>query len=134
MKSLKIALWLAAIGCLAAVPFIALPWSVLEKIILWFGVGPISDNQLVMYFLRVSCGVYGLIGIFFIILAKNPLAYGPMLNFGAYGLIIFGLLSLIVGVGLDISPKVYTGDFLSGLILGIVIIVFSSRAKRALEK
>ena len=122
---------MAAAGCLIAVPFIVLPWSVVEKVALWFGAGPLPDDPLVMYLLRASCGVYGLIGIFFIILAQNPLNYGPMLNVGAYGMIIFGLLSLIVGVGLDVSPKVYAGDFLSGLMLGIAVIVFSSKAKNA---
>jgi len=87
-----------------------------------------------MYLFRVSCGVYGLIGIFFIMLAKDPLNYGPMLYVGAYGLIIFGLLSLIVGGNLEITPKVYTGDFLTGSIFGVAIIVLSSKAKKALNK
>lgn len=134
MKSLKIAIWITAIGCLTAVPFIVLPWAVIEKFIMWFGIEPIPSDPLVMYLLRVSCGVYGLIGVYFIILARNPLNYGPMLNLGAYGLILFGLLSFFVGVSLEISSKVYTGDFLSGLILGIVIIVLSYNARRPLNK
>ena len=134
MKSLKVTLWIAAMGCLAAVPFSVLPWSVLEKIVMGFGVGPIPNDPLVMYFLRVSCGVYGFIGIYFIILAKNPMNYGPMTAFSAYGLVIFGMLSLSAGVFLELSPKVYIGDSLSGLILGIAIIVFSSKAKRDLKK
>lgn len=132
MKSLKVALWVAAIGCLTAVPFIVLPWHVLNKIVLWFGFEPIPNDQLVMYILRVSCGIYGLIGVYFIILARNPLGCGPMLDLGAYGLAIFGLLSLVIGLSLEISPRVFAGDALSGLILGIVIIVLSSKAKRTL--
>ncbi len=132
MKSLKVALWVAAIGCLIAVPFIVLPWSVVDKIALLFGIEQIPNDPLVMYILRVSCGVYGLIGVYFIILARNPLGCGPMLDLGAYGLTIFGLLSLITGLSLEISPKVFTGDSLSGLILGIIIIVLSSKAKRTL--
>lgn len=132
MKSLKVVLWVAAIGCLTAVPFIVLPWSVVDKIVLLFGIEPIPNDPLVMYILRVSCGVYGLIGVYFIILARNPLGCGPMLDLGAYGLTIFGLSSLIIGLSLEISPRVFTGDSLSGLILGIVIIVLSSKAKRTL--
>jgi hypothetical protein len=134
MKSLKITLWIAALGCLTAFPFIALPWFVIEKIISWLGINSISNDPLIIYTLRVSCGVYGLIGIYFIILAKNPLKYGPMLNLGAFGLIIFGLLSLIVGMVLDISPIVYAGDSLSGLILGIAVLIFSSKAKSTINR
>ena len=132
MKSLKVTLWIAAIGCLIAVPFIALPWSVLEKMVLWFGVSPIPNDPLVMYLLKVSCGVYGLIGVYFIILARDPLGCGPMLDLGAYGLAIFGLLSLIIGLSLQLPPRLFAGDALSGLILGIVLIMLSSKAKRNL--
>ena len=44
MKSLKAALWVAAIGCLTAVPFIALPWSVVDKIALLFGIELIPND------------------------------------------------------------------------------------------
>jgi len=131
MKSLKLALWIAAIGCLVAVPFIVLPWSIVENIIRWFGIEPLPYVPAVMYLFRIVCGLVGLIGIYFIILARNPLGYGPMLKLGAYGLIIFGLLSLILGVTLEMPPKVYIGDALSGLILGIVIIILSFRVQES---
>ena len=131
MKSLKIALWLTAIGCLTAVPFIVLPWAVVENFMVWFGVEPIPNTPLIMYIFRIACGLIGLIGIYFILLARNPLSYGPMLDLGAYGLIFFGLLSLIIGLSIDISPRVYIGDAVSGLILGVIISILSSRAKRA---
>ena len=134
MKNLKITLWVTGIGCLVAVPFMVLPWSVLERIVLWFGVEPIPRNPLVEYLLRVSCGVYGLIGVYFMILAKDPLKYGPLLSLGAYGLIIFSLLSLFAGVSLDLSPKIYVGDFLSGFILGCVIITLSSKVRKELRE
>lgn len=133
MKGLKIALWVTAIGCLTAVPFIVLPWTAVESFILWFGIDPIPDAPVVMYLFRVICGIAGLIGVYFILLARSPLAYGPMLDLGAYGLIVFGLLSLIVGLSIGISPKVYIGDASSGLILGIIIAVLSAKAKKTLR-
>jgi hypothetical protein len=134
MKSLKIALWVVAIGCLISVPFIVLPWSLIERIILWFGVDPMPNAPLAVYLFRVVCGVFGLIGIYFVILARNPLRYGPMLDLAAFGLILFGLLSLFVGVSLQMSPKVYIGDALSGLILGIAITLLSFKAKKTLSR
>ncbi len=133
MKTLKIALWVTAVGCLTAVPFIVLPWTVVGNIMLWFGIEPIPNTPIVMYIFRIACGIIGLIGVYFIILARDPLNYGPMLNLGAYGLVIFGLLSLIVGFNMEISPLVYVGDALSGLILGIIIVIFSSRVQKSLN-
>ena len=88
---------------------------------------------IVIYIFRVVCGVIGLIGVYFIILARNPLNYGPMLDLGAYGLILFGLLALILGLKIGMPPIAYIGDALSGLILGIIIAIFSSKAKRELK-
>jgi len=133
MKGLKIALWVAAVGCLAAVPFVVFPWTVLEAFTRWFGIEPLPDTPVVMYLFRVVCGIFGLIGIFFILLARNPLMYGPMLDLGAYGLIVFGLLALIVGASLGMPCTVFAGDALSGLILGIIIVILASRAKKELS-
>ncbi len=133
MKSLKIALWIAAIGCLSYVQFIALPWFLIESIALGFGLDPVPNVPVAMYFFRVACGMFGLMGIYFIILARNPLSYGPMLDLGAYGLIVFGLLSFIVGFRIGIPPIVYIGEALFGVILGTIITILSSKAKRALN-
>lgn len=133
MTSLKVALWVTALGCLSAVPFIFLPWAALESIGSWFGIESLPDTPIAVYFFKVAFGVFGLIGVFFIILAKNPLKYGPMLNLGAFGLILFALLALILGFSLGLPPIMYIGDGLSGLVLGIVILIFSSRPKQALK-
>lgn len=130
MRSLKIALWICALGCLTAVPFIVLPWGAIKGIMVWYGLEPVPDIPVVMYFIRITCGVFGLIGIYFIILARNPLDYGPMLNLGAYGLIVFGLLCLILGLSMKISLTVFLGDALFGITLGIVIVFLASRAQR----
>ncbi len=133
MNRLKIALWVTAIGCLTAVPLIFLPWTAVESISLWFGIESLPDAPIAVYFFKVVFGVFGLIGGFFIILARNPLKYGPMLNLGTFGLILFGLLTLIIGFSLGLPPIVYLGDGLSGLVLGISILFFSSKLKQALK-
>lgn len=130
MKSLKIALWISALGCLTAVPFIVLPWEIIKDIMVWFGLKPIPDIPAVIYFIRISCGVFGLIGIFFIMLARNPLDYGPMLNLGAYGLIVFGFMGLVLGLNLKISPIVFWGDAIAGIVLGVVIAILSAKTKK----
>jgi hypothetical protein len=130
MKSLKVALWITAIGFLTTVPFIFLPWSVLDAITSFTGHDPIPDIPVVIYLTKICCVIAGFIGIFFIILARNPLGYGPMVYLGAYGLIVLGLLELILGLTIDISPIVYIGDAFFALILGIIILVLSLKCKK----
>ncbi|MBL7177639.1 MAG: hypothetical protein ISS66_17595 [Desulfobacteraceae bacterium] len=128
--SLKVVLWITGIGCLTAVPFIFLPWSVIKAMASFFGHDPIPDVPVLIYFTKVLCGAGGFIGIFFIILARNPLGYGPMLYLGAYGLIVLGLLELVLGIIIDVSPIVYIGDVSFALILGIIILAFSLKLTR----
>lgn len=126
-------LWLTAIGCLAAVPFLFLPWTTVESIGSNFGLEAFPNSPIAIYYFKIAFGVFGLIGIFFIILARNPFGYGPMLHLGAYGLILFGLSALILGNTLEIPSIVYLGDGLSGLILGTAILFFASKAKQTQE-
>ena len=133
MKSLKFVLWVTAFGCLTAVPFIFLPWSVVESIASWFGIESLPSSAIAVYFFKVVFCVFGLIGVFFVILARNPLEYGPMLNLGAFGLISFGLLALVIGLFTGLPPIVYLGDGLPGLVLGGAILIFSSKPKQALK-
>lgn len=130
MRMLKISLWITAIGCLIAVPFIFVPWSVIADMGSCFGVEPLPDAPFVVYLFRVICGIFGLIGVFFVLLALDPLKYGPMLNLGAYGLILFGLLAMITGTSIGLTPVVYLGDGVSGLILGSAILLFAAKARQ----
>lgn len=131
MKTLKVVLWIAAIGCFTAVPFVFLPWTVAESIAARFGIESLPSTPISVYFFKVVLGVVGLIGVFFVILARNPLKYGPMLSLAAFGLVLFGVLALILGLSLKLPPIVYIGDALSGLVLGIAVLILSSRAKQA---
>jgi asparagine N-glycosylation enzyme membrane subunit Stt3 len=130
MKSLKISLWVTGLGCLAAVPFIFIPWSYIGIITSWFNIEPLPNAPIVIYFYKTVFAVFGLIGIFFIILALDPFGYGIMLDLGAYGLMLFGVLTLILGLTLTIPIIVYLGDSLSGLFLGIIIKILSSKQRQ----
>jgi hypothetical protein len=72
MNALKIALWIIGIGCLTAVLFLFLPWAVVESMVSWSGVELLPDTPILIYFYKVIFGVFGLIGVFFLILSRNP--------------------------------------------------------------
>jgi hypothetical protein len=134
MKSLKIILWICGIGCLTTIPLIVFPWNMVEKLYRWFGQEPIPAVPAAMYLFRITNGLVGLIGVFFIMLARNPLRFGPMLSLSSYGLIFFGLLALVSGLTAGMSPVIYLGDGLFGLAFGVVILILSSKAQRTLNE
>lgn len=130
MNNLKIILWICGIGCLTAFPFIVLPWALIENLYRWFGQEPVPGVPPAMYLFRITCGVVGLVGIYFIILARNPSTYLLLIKFSAFGLMAYGLLCVIVGLIVGMFPVIFLGDGLFGIILGVVIVILSAKAQK----
>lgn len=114
MKGLKIILWICAISCLLGFVFAALPWRATAALFHLFGVPPPTAEPIIVYLYRLCLAMFGMIGIFFTILARNPLKYGAMLLLAAYGLLCYGVFCLVGG---------YDMDFQSGHITAMLSLV-----------
>jgi len=130
MKCLKCALWVCAVGFLAAVPFVFLPWGMINQGLLWFGVDPLPFAPIVVYLLRSSCVAFGLIGVFFVFLARDPVRYLPLVFLSAWGLGFMGVTCVAVGSSLSLPLFVYLGDASFGFIFGALIGVLAFRLRR----
>ncbi len=128
MKGLKIILWILAISFMAGFVVIFIPWSVIEWIYSMAGEQPMSNTPLNSYSLRVTGGMVGAIGIYFLFLALNPIKYRQLVIFSSYALIAGGLLCVIIGLAVGVKPTLPLGDTLFGLILGILLLFQSFKA------
>ena len=128
MKTLKIILWVSAIGCLSGFINVIIPWPLITDWMLFTGVEPIGNEPASIYMFRLGFMAYGMMGIFFAILAKNPLKYGAMLPLSACFLIGYGLLRLVGGIIYQFPVWHYIGDFIVSIAFGVSIFVFRSRA------
>jgi len=72
-----------------------------------------------------------MIGIFFVILARNPLKYGAMLPLAAYGLLCYGVFCLVGGIRYGLPVWTYSGDVIFGVVAGVLILVLRKKAMRA---
>jgi hypothetical protein len=104
MKGLKITLWVCAISFLMGFIAAALPWQVLTSWCNQNGVLITTSEPLIVFLARISLMIFGMIGVFFIILARNPLKYGEMLPLAGYGLLLLGVL-ILIGSILYILPN-----------------------------
>ena len=75
--------------------------------------------------------IFGMIGIFFVILARNPLKYGTMLPFAGYGLLCYGMFWFLGGLRYQLPVWTFSGDVIIGLVAGILILALRKRAMRA---
>jgi len=128
MKGLKIILWICAISFLGAFILAPLPWRAIIAWIQWIGIQPPAAAPITVFMIRISLAMFGMIGIFFVILAKNPLKYGAMLPLSAYGLLCSGVLSLVLGLRYGLPVWIYSNDVIFGLAAGVLILVFQKKA------
>jgi hypothetical protein len=130
MRALKICLWIAGIGCLLSVFGMFLPVSAIESITKFFGIESLPDSPQFMYAVRLMSGTYAAVGVFFIILALDPMKYGVMVPFSGLGAVFVGVVCAIAGLLAEMPLLWFMGDSLSCLVLGVLILVFWQQAKQ----
>ena len=130
MRALKICLWIAGVGCLLSVFGMFLPMSVFESIAKFFGIESLPDSPLLVYAVRLMSATYAAVGVFFIILALDPMKYGIMVPFSGVGAVFVGVVCAIAGLLTAMPLWGFLGDSLSCLVLGVLILVFWQQAKQ----
>ena len=128
MKGLKIMLWICALSCLLGFICAALPWSVITTFYRWGGVQPPTAEATTVFLLRLFVVICGMIGVFFVILARNPLNYGAMLLLAAYGLICFGIFNLVGGIRYGLPVWIYSQKSIFSVVVGVLILIFRKKA------
>ncbi|WAC07855.1 MAG: hypothetical protein OS130_01235 [Thermodesulfobacteriota bacterium] len=131
MKGLKIILWICAISFLLGFIYAALPWPVITKIYHWAGIQPPTAEPTTVFILRLFLATVGMMGLFFVILARNPLNYGAMLIFAAYWLIAFGIFYLVGSIPYGLPVWYYSQKVIFSVVLGVLILIFRKKAIRA---
>ena len=130
MRALKICLWIAGFACLLSVFGMFLPVSAIESITRAFGIESLPDSPLLVYAVRLMSATYAAVGVFFIILALDPMKYGVMVPFSGLGAVFVGVVCAIVGL-LEAMPLWwFLGDSLSCVVVGVLILVFWQQAKQ----
>ena len=131
MKVLKIILWICAISCLLGFIFAVFPWRAITAWFNWVGYQPPAADPITVFMFRLCLAIFGMVGIFFVILARNPLKYGAMLLLAAYGLLWYGVFCLVGGIRYVLPVWMYAGDIIFGVIAGVLILIFRKKAIQA---
>ena len=129
MRALKICLWITGILCLLSVVGLFPPISAFEFIAGLIGIETQPDSPLIMYAIRTMSPTFIGIGVFFIILALNPVKYGVLVPFSGIAAVFIGVVCAISGPIVGMPAFWYLGDTLSCLVLGVLILVFWRKTK-----
>jgi hypothetical protein len=131
MRGLKICLWVTGIMCLLGVVGLFLPVSACESFAGFFGIETLPDSPLIMYAIRTVSAMSIGIGVFFVILALNPVKYGVLVPFSGIAAVFVGVVCFITGLAVGMPAQWFLGDFLSCAVLGVLILVFWQKTKKA---
>ena len=134
MRALKICLWIAGILCLLSVFGMFLPISVWQSVAKFFGVETLPDSPLFAYAAHLMSATYVGVGVFFLILARDPMKYGVMVPFAGIAAVLLGVFCAITGIAVQMPTLWFLGDSLSCVVLGVLIGVFWRKAKQASVK
>ena len=128
MKGLKVVLWICGITFLLGFILLLIPWRVMAHWCELIGIEVPLIAPVSVYVTRVILVCCGLIGIFLMILAANPLRYGPMLPLAGYGFILAGLVCLAYGIRYNLQYMMFGFDTIFCIVAGLLILVFRARA------
>ena len=129
MRGLKICLWIAGVGCLLSVFGMFLPVSTFESITKFFGLESLPDSPLFVYAVRLMSATFVGVGVYFVILARDPMKYGVMVPFSGLAAVCLGVVCGITGLAVGMPLFWFLGDSLSCVVLGALILVFWRKAR-----
>ena len=127
MKGLKIVLWIC--GALLLLEFVEMlvPVRFLASWCGRFGIEMPLD-PMSTYMMRMCQASFGLMGVFLIILAKDPLKYGPMVLLAGYGDLFLALVVLAWGSRYGLPPLMVWLGTATLVIVGVLILLFRGKA------
>lgn len=123
-RLLKLILLIAAFGWGISILGIFLPWSTVTTGLSGLGAGPLPNDPMLDYWLRMAGGGFTMIGGIFAAILINPRQYAVLLPLMAYLSIAEGIVLLISGLRLGLPPFPFWGDtgFCIGVGVGILAV------------
>ena len=135
MRGLKGCLWIAGIASLLSVcVMFFMPLSAWETIAKYFGVEALPDSPMFVYVARLTSAMWTMIGVFFIILATNPVKYEAMIPFSGLAMVFLGMVCWVTGLVMGMPSRLVLSDSLSSIVLGTLIFALWNKAKKLQKK
>ncbi|MEE8055132.1 MAG: hypothetical protein V3S73_02435 [Gammaproteobacteria bacterium] len=126
MSVLKFILYLVAAFCLVSAIFVFLPWEYFNAFIGLFSDTIFPDDAVVRYMVRAILLTFFWVGVLIVLAVREPAKYGAVLTgLGLYFLswaVVSGVLVWTYSL-----PSTFYGDLVSGIIIGILFLVYRAQ-------
>ena len=129
-RLLKLLLAVAVFGWGISILGVVLPWSVATTGLSGLGAGPIPDDPMLNYWLRMAGGGFTMVGAVFAAILLAPKKYAILIPLMAWLSIAEGAILLVSGLRLGLPPFPFWGDTGFCLSIGIGLLLVHPRAER----
>jgi hypothetical protein len=130
LRLLKLFLIFSAFGWGVCIVGVFANWEQVNCIASGMGAKPIAYDPMLAYWLRMICGAFTLVGVWYLVLALWPKKFAVAIPFFGWLMIAEGVILLISGLRLGIGPFPFYGD-VSACFLGGAGSVYFAKAARA---
>ena len=115
---LRLFLGLGAATWGAAVPGVFLSWDAAAAAMQGLGAGEVVQDRMLEYWLRMASGAFGLVGGIYLVLLIRPRRFRDMIPWMGGFALVEGLVLLVHGLKLGLSPWPFYGDVSACLVSG----------------
>lgn len=129
LRLLKFFLIFSAIGWIVCIVGVFASWPQVNAIAQGMGAKPIAYDPMLDYWLRMICGAFTQVGIWYLALALWPQKFAAAIPFFGWLMIVEGVILLTSGLRLGIGPFPFYGDVSASFVCGIGIVCLAKHAK-----
>ncbi len=104
-------------------------WPQINSIAQGMGAKPITYDPMLDYWLRMVCGAFTLVGVWYLVLALWPRKFAVAIPWFGWLMVVEGVLLLVSGLRLGIGPFPFWGDVAASLIGGGGIVYFAKATR-----
>jgi hypothetical protein len=129
-SALKVLLRFIGTLCLLALIFVAVPYSCMNGIHQYLGMGELSHQPVVGYLARSTSAFYAILGVLFWLISFDLQRYARVVNYLGAIFVVFGAAFFIIDwvEGMPLFWRNCEGPFV--IVFGIVIIYLNLNAKK----
>ena len=100
----------------------------------WLGLGKFPEGIIVDYLARSLSAFYALMGVLYIVLARDIRAYATIITFMAWASICFGVATIIIDLQLDFPAWWTWGEGPFIIMYGAVVLWLQRKVKKTPEE
>jgi hypothetical protein len=104
-------------------------WPQVNSIAQGMGARPIAYDPMLEYWLRMICGAFTLVGIWYLVMALWPRTFAVAIPWFGWLMVLEGVILLGHGLRLGLGPLPCYGDVSACFFAGAGILVFSKAAR-----